>query len=336
MLLTCALGAGCSDPGNADESDRTNASAKQGSDAIPKPLPDLWDDLTGNAGASDSEGSSDETGSSADSSGWPGLGSTGPSDFALPQVNGPCPDLVDGYVNVGGATVSLTVGAGPGPMVFYWHGTGTDSSEVEIGLPGATLEVKLTGGIVASFEESSNLGDNTGDLWWFTGDFDAADQILACGIQAGLVDPTRIYSSGYSAGGLQTGAMVFARSGYLASAVVYSGGPSLGGLIPGSTFFSDPSNIPSVLGAHGAEGSDWLVLDFYDGTHAVEDAGTGAGGYAIDCDDGGDHAIAWFVTRAGVGGMAWQFLKDHPFGVRPSSYETSLPFGYPDYCTIVH
>jgi hypothetical protein len=128
---------------------------------------------------------------------------------------------------------------------------------------------------------------------------------------------------------------VFSRSGYLASAVVYSGGPALGGLAPGSTWFADPSNIPSVLGAHGAAGSDWLVLDFAAGTRLVADTVADAGGYVIDCDDGGDHAISWIFRRAGVGGMAWQFLKDHPYHARPASYATSLPVGFPSYCAIV-
>lgn len=322
MAVGCAAGGG-------EDSDQDSREAES---AIPKPLPDLWDDLFGSAEDSDSSDDSSDDPTKPATSGW---GGAGPSEFQLPQVNGPCPDLADGYVDVMGSWVELTVGPGPGPMVFYWHGTGTSASEVEIALPGATLEVQLSGGIVASFEDTSGTGDNTGDLWWYTGDIVAADQIVACGIQAGLVDPTRIYSAGYSAGGLQTGTMVYGRSNYLAAAVVYSGGPALGGLVPGSTLFDDPSHIPAVLGAHGASGSDWLVLDFYDGTRLVEDSVVGAGGFAIDCDDGGDHAIAWFLTRAGVNGMAWQFLKDHPYGAQPSPYQGGLPLGFPDYCSIV-
>jgi hypothetical protein len=292
----------------------------------PRLLADFWDDLSKLFPESGSPPASLPPESGA---------SMSPPGSALPRVNGPCPELRDGLVTVGGASVVLTVGSQRGPLLFYWHGTGTSSSEVELALPGATRDVKLSGGIVASFEDSSGLGDNTGDYWWFTGDIDAADQLLACGLQAGLVDPARIYSAGYSAGGLQTGAMVFSRSGYLASAVVYSGGPALGGLVPGSTFFADPSNIPAVLGAHGASGSDWLVLDFYEGTRLVEDAVVDAGGYAIDCDDDGDHALSWFFVRAGVGGMAWQFLKDHPYQTRPSTYAGTLPSGYPSYCSVV-
>jgi hypothetical protein len=331
-LCTLFLAAGCAGSvEDVDEPAEIGAAHEPtiGEEGAPRLLPDFWDDFFGLFAGN--------PGSDPDPTPPPPVsgGGTSPPASALPRVNGPCPELRDGWVTVGGAWVALTVGSQRGPMVFYWHGTGTDSSEVEIGLPGATDEIKRSGGIVASFEDSSGLGDNTGDYWWFTGDIDAADQILACGVQAGLVDPARIHAAGYSAGGLQTGTMVFSRSGYLASAVVYSGGPALGGLVPGSTWFADPSNIPSVLGAHGAAGSDWLALDFAEGTQLVGDTVRDAGGYAIDCDDGGDHEISWILARAGVGGMAWQFLKDHPYKARPASYASSLPFGFPSYCAIV-
>jgi len=120
----------------------------------------------------------------------------------------------------------------------------------------------------------------------------------------------------------------------LASAIVYSGGPALGGLVPGSTTFVDPSNVPAVIGAHGAQGSDWLVLDFSDGTKKLDSAVAAAGGFAVGCDDGGSHTD-FFTIRAGVGGKAWQFLKDHPYNTKPSPYAAGLPAGFPKYCKII-
>ncbi len=256
-----------------------------------------------------------------------------PDPSKLPQVKGTCPQMRSGGFNVNGSTGTLWVGPKAGPVVFYWHGTGTSADEVYSGLPGAAEEIEATGGVLASFDLSNGLGDNTGDLVWYTGDIDSADQILACAVEAGVADTSRIYTSGYSAGGLQSGTMVFSRSNYLASAVVYSGGPMLGGILPGSTTFVDPSNVPSTLGAHGAQGADWLVLDFHDGTILVGDTVKMAGGFAIDCDDDGDHIAFVIGIRAGVGGKAWQFLKDHPYNVRP--YGSTLPAGYPSYCKIV-
>jgi len=257
-----------------------------------------------------------------------------PAESKLPKPKGACPTLKNGSFNIAGTSGTMWVGSKPGPMLFYWHGTGGSASEVDTGLPGATGEVRSNGGIVASFETTNGTGDNTGNAVWFTGDFEAADQILACGIEKGLVDTARIFSSGYSAGGLQTGAMVFARSNYLASAVVYSGGPALGGLVPGSTTLVDKTNVPAVLGAHGAQGSDWLALDFSDGTKKLESAIVMAGGFAIDCDDGGSH-LDFFTIRAGVGNQAWPFLKAHPYNTKPSPYAGALPSGFPRYCQIV-
>jgi poly(3-hydroxybutyrate) depolymerase len=217
-------------------------------------------------------------------------------------------------------------------VLFYWHGTGGSPSEVEQGVPGATSGVRSNGGLVASFGDTNGKGDNTGNLVWYTGDIESADQILACAIQKGVVDTGRIYTAGYSAGGLQAGTMLLQRSQYIAAAIVYSGGPPLGGLVPGGTNFSDPSHIPAMIGAHGAQGSDWLALDFYDGTNLLGDTVKKAGGYAMDCDDGGDHAIAWISTRAGVGGQAMKFLQDHPYNTKPSPYASAVPAGFPRYC----
>jgi hypothetical protein len=34
-----------------------------------------------------------------------------------------------------------------------------------------------------------------------------------------------------------------------------------------------------------------------------------------------------------IGSQVWQFLKDHPYGVKPYPY-ASLPAGWPTYCMI--
>ena len=53
-----------------------------------------------------------------------------------------------------------------------------------------------------------------------------------------------------------------------------------------------------------------------------------AGGLAIDCDDGGGAG-----ARFDLAPQAWQFLKDHPYGVKPEPY-TALPSAWPSYCSI--
>ncbi len=256
-----------------------------------------------------------------------------PDPSKLPKVNGACPDLSrSGTVSVAGSTAVVTVGTKPGPVYFYWHGTGGSPGEVETGLPGATAGVRSNGGMVVSFQEPSNgRGESTGSVWavWYTGDFEAADQILACGIEKGIVDTSRIHVAGYSAGGLQTGTMLYQRSNYIASGIVYSGGAGV--LIP--ITFKDPSNVPAMLGAHGAQGSDWLVLDFSDETKGLGMQMKSKGGFVMDCDDGGGHTdYILGGSRGGVGGKAMQFLQDHPYNTKPSPYATAIPAGFPRYC----
>ncbi len=246
-----------------------------------------------------------------------------------------CPDLTrNGRIQVAGSTVQVWVGSKPGPVYFYFHGTGSAPSEVDTGLPGATAGVRSNGGIVASWEATNGRGDSTGSFWavWYTGDFEAADQILACGVQAGIVDTGRVHVAGYSAGGLQAGTMLYQRSSYIASGIVYSGGAGV--LIPFT--FQDPAHVPAMLGAHGAQGSDWLVLDFADETVALGQKMKTAGGFATDCDDGDSHtSFIAFGSRAGVGGKALQFLQDHPYNTKPSPYASGLPSGYPRYCKLL-
>jgi hypothetical protein len=196
---------------------------------------------------------------------------------------------------------------------------------VDQGIPGATRSVSTEGGFVASWESSNGRGVTTGTVW-YTGDMEAADQLIACGIQKNLVDPSRIHVAGYSAGGLETGAFIYTRSHYVASAIVYSGGKPLAiltGLKSG--------NVPSVVGAAGAPGSDWLALDFGTMTPALTKEVVKAGGFAIDCNDGGIHIK---LSRLGLGGKALDFFRAHPYGVQ--GYKNGLPAGWPSYCKITN
>jgi len=154
---------------------------------------------------------------------------------------------------------------------------------------------------------------------------EAADQIIACGIEKGLVDTARIHVSGYSAGGLETGAFVVGRSSYVASVIVYSGGKPFGVL--GAV--GAGGIVPSMVGAHGAAGSDNLGVDFGTATPALGKEIANAGGFVIDCDDGGSHIT---ISRLGLGGKARDFFKAHPWGVKPW---TAVPAGWPSPCKVV-
>jgi poly(3-hydroxybutyrate) depolymerase len=252
----------------------------------------------------------------------------------LPTAKGTCPTLATGNstsITLNGKSMPWTLYVGSkassptGPIVIYWHGTGTNGSEVGAGLGQAAIsEIQSMGGVVAAAESTSNTGTTTGNNVWYTGDFDWADFIIACAIQQLNIDTRHIHAGGYSAGALQTGAMFYSRSGYLASVVVYSGGAGFPGMN------QDPSNHIAVLGAHGSTSGDFLASS----TTSWETTVKSAGSFVIDCDDGGSHVDITRLTR--LGPSAWQFFKDHPFKVgTPDPYAKGIPSGFPTYCKII-
>jgi hypothetical protein len=250
----------------------------------------------------------------------------------LPKPKESCPAMAGlAGTNVTFLGHAVTIWSGPsgsvGPMVFYWHATTATSQEAVAGLGPGTREVVQSGGVVASFNESSGTGTNTGDFTWYTGDFNTADEILACANQQGLIDPRHVHSAGYSPGSCQTAAMVYARA-YLASVLCYSGGAMTMGPLP------DPTNRPALIGAHGAVGSDVFGIDIATNTILLENDLKSKGSFVIDCDDGGDHLESGPARIAGVAGPGWQFLKDHPYKVDPEPYK-SLPSAFPTYCRLL-
>jgi hypothetical protein len=231
--------------------------------------------------------------------------------------------------------VGSKAAAPTGPIVIYWHATGTQSNEAQTALGNGINTITGLGGIVASGVSTSSTGNSTGNGVWYTGDINWADFIIACAIKQLNIDTTHIHAAGYSAGALQTGYMWYARSGYLASVIVYSGGV---GFPPA---MQDPSNAPSVIGARGAVGDggctsltatncDLLATS----TIQFEGAAKAAGApMVIDCDDEQNHIYYQRLTN--LAPMAWQFFKDHPFGKgKPDAYASGLPAGYPSYCKI--
>ena len=81
---------------------------------------------------------------------------------------------------LGGLQVQLWVGerqaVGQGPLVIYWHGTGSTPSEAVSMLGDAYAEVLAEGGVIAALAESSQAGQNTSTGTWYTGDLEAIDE----------------------------------------------------------------------------------------------------------------------------------------------------------------
>jgi poly(3-hydroxybutyrate) depolymerase len=255
----------------------------------------------------------------------------------LPTAVATCPTFEDGVVEFEfgdgrrrRVQLFMREGApiGNGPLVFYWHGTGSSPTfEPTVGLGRGALDRILDeGGIVAApFSDPE-----AGQFPWFlvlgtrTDDLELADQVLACAIEGPGIDVRRIHSVGMSAGGLQTSQMSLRRSNYIASVAVYSGGAIAFDGIPNA----DPTNLFPAMTFHGGE-TDRVVIGFKDTTEIYVDELRAAGHFAFICDHGRGHAIPIDGTAS-----AWQFMADHPYGTFNSPYADGLPADFPAYCAL--
>ena len=214
-----------------------------------------------------------------------------------------------------------------GPLIFYWHGTGSSPVvEPPYGIGGANVAaIKDQGGIIAAPYHDPAAGQFP---WFLTGgtgpedDLRVADEILACAIEKVGVDTRHIHSMGMSAGGLNTTQMSYRRSGYLASVVTYSGG--LLGMPPNQ----DPSNKFAAMIFHGGA-TDMVVIGFQAVSEAYRDNLKGSGHFAFICDHGMGHSIPTDAVDS-----VRRFFEDHPYGTDPSPYVSGLPAGFPSYCAL--
>jgi dienelactone hydrolase len=360
-LCLVAVGPGCATGGDGSDTGENsgNSLTNGGGDGDAGNGDDAGDDSGGSSGDNGTtSGSNGKSGSSSSSGGSKGSSgsttttkkdagggqsvvedSSGSDPTMLPTVMGSCPTFAASSggtitVSAGGGTIQANVWAGSatgGPLIIYWHGTASSPS-AEVPISFDTNALATAGGMVVGFVSSSRTGattGDTGDAVWYTSDGAFADQVVACAIQQKRIDPRHIHTAGYSAGGLQTVWMWFARSGYLASVISYSGGDSL----INKAAMQDPAHPPPAIAAHGAMGSDQLVLDFAQASATWEGDIKTAGGFSIDCNDGGSH-LDFFTKRAPpLKPVALQFFQDHPYGVKPEPY-TTLPSGFPTYCKI--
>lgn len=322
---TLVLLVACSGPGSPDAQD-----ASSGQDTT---AGDTSAAVTSTEPATTSSGQSTtaETDASTSTSGEP----SAPMPTMLPTPTGTCPTLADGEVMFAPAGIearavrlwmSDAATTMDGPLVFYWHGTGSSPQEALYGLgPDYVAQVVAQGGIIVAPAHDPAAGDFP---WWLVlgsreDDLLLADEVLACAIEQVGVDLRHIHTAGMSAGGLQTSQMSIRRSGYIASAVPYSGG------IITAPPDQEPSNPLSAMIFHGGQ-SDVVVLKFQQTSELYQAAIAARGGFAFTCDHGMGHSIPQGSAQASV----WQFFRDHPYGTNPSPYKDGLPEGFPEYCVL--
>jgi hypothetical protein len=120
-------------------------------------------------------------------------------------------------------------------------------------------------------------------------------------------------------------AMSVKRSRYVAAVA-----PNSGGLA--TTFgvtLQDAARVPAVLNMHGGDG-DTVGINFGQTSARFADFIEPKGGFVVDCNHNSGHCGAPSDLTA----RAWDFMKAHPFGTRPSPYAGGLPGNFPTYCRI--
>jgi poly(3-hydroxybutyrate) depolymerase len=245
----------------------------------------------------------------------------------IPAVTQTCPAFVNGTITFMGLTgIRIVAGAkaaGPtAPMVFYWHGTGSNSGEFATMARAVNDGVVAEGGVLVSFQGTTGGDLLSGTNIFGAGDFNLTDQLVACAVRDHNIDPRRIFATGCSAGGLFSAAMAARRSNYMAAAA-----PNSGGWVAPVTWQNN--NTPALMTIHGAPGVDVVVVDFSNTSKTADDAFKARGGFVINCNHGGGHCGGGSLAPA-----IWQFFKAHPYGVEPKPWTGGLPAGFPSTCKI--
>ena len=140
-----------------------------------------------------------------------------------------------------------------------------------------------------------------------------------------MIDATHIHSMGMSAGALQTTAVSFMRSSYIASVATYSGG-----IPPGFTpAIEDPANMFAALIFDGGATDDVFGVDFQAASESYKATLTSSGHFAAICDHDMGHSIPLDAAPSVV-----TFFGANGFGVTPSPYAGGLPASFPSYCSL--
>ncbi len=321
-LLLCALSFACaSSDGDAD----TDVGS---SPAAVATTSEASSDDSASVAEGSSSGSLDD-GSSTSTTG-PVVPSFGEPE-SLPMPDGACPTFETGTLEFEPAETGPRQAqiwydpesGGGGPVVFYWHGTGSSPAEATFGLGQAAIDdILARGGMVVAPVSNPEAGQ----FPWFLvlgteeDDVHLMDEIVGCAAAGPGVDPSRIHAIGMSAGGLQTSQVSIRRSAYIASVVVYSGG-----LLATDVPSDDPDRPFPAMIYHGGP-DDIVIVSFQQASERYAQYVDDLGGYSLLCDHGGGHTIP--DSRI----YSWQFLLDHPFDVAPFPYQGQVPGWVPDEC----
>ncbi|GMV43113.1 MAG: hypothetical protein AMXMBFR64_48290 [Myxococcales bacterium] len=241
-----------------------------------------------------------------------------------------CPTLVQGKNTIQSAKKSRSFllylpdepeGA---PLLTLWHPAGGSASYMASAF-GAQKLAKAHNLIVAVPDSCCGLVE-----WRFRdtedpeADLTLFDDLVACTDEQFNIDRERIYTGGFSAGGLWSSFLVIHRADTLAAAVIFSGG--VDGLIAWQT----PARpVPTLLAWGGPTDVLYGVFSFDQQMKALSAHLQDEGAFVVECDHGGGHTVP-----SGATNWAVPFALAHRWG-QPSPVATGgLDASWPKYCSI--
>jgi predicted esterase len=266
-------------------------------------------------------------------------GGTGEPPPFYPTPTAMCPMIVDGNVTFCPGSLFAcrdvrfynTANAdGTGPLVVHYYGTYDSADTVVANSSAASALLSMAQanhGLLAFPHGDPDAASRAGNPfpWWVVcgdgvtdgcttpDDFIVQDEVVACAIEQGLVDPARLDVSGFSAGAIMASHIVD-RVGYLAGATSWSGG------LPEAYQPATPAANVSVLALHGGASDVYGTYSFVDTSEAFAADVQTAGDFALLCDHMAGHADAMgpegaeFLRLADRAGHPWAGQPIGTFG----------------------
>jgi hypothetical protein len=258
-----------------------------------------------------------------------------PQPAPLVEPSGACPDLStpgEKTIMSGGQERSFQIltpkEVKPGmPLLFVWHGLGPETPDpAQIFIDGFDLEALARAKdaiIIVPRALPFDLAGFAVLLWGILDneqpDLTLFDDLRTCTSRALDVDLGRVYSWGFSGGGLWSSFLMMHRADSLAAAAAASGGSDITVLAADYMQFKTPaSDLPMLLAAGGDE-DRWpspllTIIDFEAATDALQSGMRAAGKPVVRCTHDTGHNVPsdlWTQTK--------QWLFNHRFG-EPSPY----------------
>jgi poly(3-hydroxybutyrate) depolymerase len=223
--------------------------------------------------------------------------------------------------------VYLPEDVAPGtPALMVWHGLGDSGSSM-----GSWMQLQLfadTYGVVVVAPESL---DSSGDTWRFSpggsDDLTMFDDLRTCLYDKLEIDLARLYTTGFSFGGLWTTYLTMHRSDAFAASVIMSGGT-----IPFYLPYETPEHTLPVMVMWGGTGDTYgsgpTEVRFEDTSMALSASLQSDGHVVAHCVHSGGHTVPNEIHD-----ILSEWIGVHSYG-DTSPYTSALEGPYPSWCSL--